>query len=1019
MTKRLEILNQQSIDFHNNPPKFNAEERKKYFYITKEITNLISDIRSSVNKVYFVVTYVYFKETGQFYSKAFQRDIDFVVKALKLDSPQLNWMDYKKDSKRNHKKIILSHLDVCEFDSSESGIIAGEIQRLLHEANNPRRTFYSIIDFIRNKAMVIPEYDEIAHLITTMYENKNQKLINIVKNSLTQEGKDKLESLLIKDDSESSGKTKYKLTHTKRFSHSTKLNKVRNNIELHHELFEIYSVIKPVFRELSLSHESVKSFASAVQYRDVFRFKRQNCYDRYLHLIVYVSNQFHRLQDILIRSLISIMKSAIKQAETNAKNEYFKNQRLHSQAIEQLYEERESILLTVQKATQTLEDESLSHEQRVELALKVLKRESKLQAEKDKEISDIKENSHTMSALFLFMKHLDSQSVSITNKCRPILLALTVDFGECEPLIGNLIKRYKQDDGKIDKTYSLKIFQKNHKEFIKTKNTLNTSLYSVLFLNEVSKSIVSGAISFLNSYEYPSLDSLQVPLDIFDNNMTELAEKADMSDFLDFDKLIQKMSLIIDSEFKTVNRRIIENKNSFIHMDADGNMQLSLQRNTSLATINLPAKDRLYPEEDSIPLCEVIATVNAATNFLDEFSHRSVKGLKSRPNNRNFIACLIGKGCHFGTRRFAKLSDEINKETIETVSKEFIFKTNIDNGSDSIIRTLDKLPVAELLKTGQTSSDGQKYTVPNQTLHGDYCFKYGGKEKIIAPYNFVDSRSASFYSLIVEGSRKEAHYMLDGVLNNNVVETEMHSTDTHGFTEAVFCLANLTKINFAPRLKNFQKSGLAAFKTPSSYKRLGYPVLPSFKFNEEFVRENYVKVLRLGISLKLGYTTSEQIFRRLNSYSKHNPLYKALVELGRVSKTIHLLKYMDDPEFRSSIHTQLNKGESLNKLDRALAIGRPDYAEVDKEDQSITETCKRLIKNCLICWNYMYLSQRLLDAKTKKEKQYLISRIKETSVVSWEHFQLYGKFDLSDRRLMDSIGFDISKMFDPSIVDTD
>ena len=98
--------------------------------------------------------------------------------------------------------------------------------------------------------------------------------------------------------------------------------------------------------------------------------------------------------------------------------------------------------------------------------------------------------------------------------------------------------------------------------------------------------------------------------------------------------------------------------------------------------------------------------------------------------------------------------------------------------------------------------------------------------------NFIDSRSASFYSLIVEGSRKEAHYMLDGLLNNNTVETKMHSTDTHCYTEAAFCFATFTKVNFAPRIKNFQKSGLTAFKTCGSYKRKNYPILPSFRVKE-------------------------------------------------------------------------------------------------------------------------------------------------------------------------------------------
>lgn len=1017
MSNRLEILSQQSIDFHNNPPKFNAEQRKKYFYISNDINNLISSIRGKANKVFFVVTYVYLKETAQFYTKAYQRDINYVCKALNFDISQLNWEDYQKDTQRAHQYRIASHLGLNQSHLSEDTEIKKEVDKRLHEAKSLRRIFYHVITFLRDNKMVIPNYGEIANLISNTYDEKNQKLINIVKTNLTQKGKDKLENLLVRDESPSTGKTKYKLTHTKRFSHSTKLNKIRRNIDIYKDLFDIYSDIKPVFQKLNLSQDSIKSFATAVKYRDVFRFKRTDDNNRYLHLIIYVSNQFHRLQDILIRTFITIQKNAFSLADKNAKNEYFKNQRIHSEAIEQLYEEREKLTITLKKATNTLENQNFGYEKRVKEALKVLKRESKQQAEKDQKIIELKENAQTMSAESLFLKHLELQSISIEKKCRPILLLLTVDFGECEAKIGSLIETFNCDEGKIENIFSNDIVPKKYQPFISSKSKFKPSLYSALFFSKVSKSIISGALSFLNSYEYASLDSLQIPLNEFLKNKKMLAEKANILEFLTCSPLLDKMSLTLDSEYKTVNRRIIENENSFIHKDEHGNLKLSVARSSLLAIQNTVAIDRLYPEEGSIPLCEAISTVNSMTGFLDEFMHRSKKNLKRRPSERDFIAYIIAKGCHFGTKKFAKLSDEINKETIETVSKEYALKTNLDNCNDSIIRKIDKLPVAELLNTGQTSSDGQKYAVSNESLHGDYCFKYGGKEKIIAPYNFIDSRSASFYSLIVEGARKEAHYMLDGLINNNAVETKMHSTDTHGYTEAVFCLAYLTKINFAPRLKNFQKSRLTSFKSCSNYKRKGYPILPSFKVKEELIEENYDKILRLVISLKLGYTTSEQIFKRLNSYSEHNPLYGALVELGRISKTLHLLQYMDDETYRSDIQIQLNKGESLNKLDRALAIGRPDYAEIDKEDQSITETCKRLIKNCLICWNYIYLSQRLLDAKDKKEKRFLISRIKETSVVSWEHFQLQGKFDLSDRILIDSKNFDLSKMFDPSIVD--
>ena len=68
---------------------------------------------------------------------------------------------------------------------------------------------------------------------------------------------------------------------------------------------------------------------------------------------------------------------------------------------------------------------------------------------------------------------------------------------------------------------------------------------------------------------------------------------------------------------------------------------------------------------------------------------------------------------------------------------------------------------------------------------------------------------------------------------------------------------------------------------------------------------------------------------------------------------------------------------------RALAIGRMDYVQTIKEDQEIAETCKRLIKNSIVCWNFMYLSKRLSETSNDYEYSILLRKIKASSMLSW------------------------------------
>jgi len=66
---------------------------------------------------------------------------------------------------------------------------------------------------------------------------------------------------------------------------------------------------------------------------------------------------------------------------------------------------------------------------------------------------------------------------------------------------------------------------------------------------------------------------------------------------------------------------------------------------------------------------------------------------------------------------------------------------------------------------------------------------------------FIDSRDLMWYSTVISAAEREAAYVIDGLMHNDVVKSEIHSTDTHGYTEFVFGSTFLLIIEFAPRIK--------------------------------------------------------------------------------------------------------------------------------------------------------------------------------------------------------------------------
>jgi len=251
---------------------------------------------------------------------------------------------------------------------------------------------------------------------------------------------------------------------------------------------------------------------------------------------------------------------------------------------------------------------------------------------------------------------------------------------------------------------------------------------------------------------------------------------------------------------------------------------------------------------------------------------------------------------------------------------------------------------------------------------------------------------------------------------NDVVQSDIHSTDTHGYSEMIFAVTHLLGISFAPRIKKFKNQHLYSFEKPSVLKALGYNILPKKTINTKLIQEQWDYLLRLIVTIKLKETTASQLFKRLSSYSRQHPLYRALKQFGRVIKTIFLLKYIDDVELRQMIEKQLNKLESSNKFGKAVFYGKnQEFQQPTKEEQLIADGCKRLIENSIICWNYLYLSKLIHDTESENEKKKLINIIKNGSVVAWGHINLQGEFDFSDEILKDSIGFQLPELLEVTV----
>jgi hypothetical protein len=78
-----------------------------------------------------------------------------------------------------------------------------------------------------------------------------------------------------------------------------------------------------------------------------------------------------------------------------------------------------------------------------------------------------------------------------------------------------------------------------------------------------------------------------------------------------------------------------------------------------------------------------------------------------------------------------------------------------------------------------TSSDGQKFEVRADSLNANYSYKYFGKGQGVSVYTFRDERDLLWYSTVFSSADRESAYVIDGLMHNEVVKSDIHSTESY------------------------------------------------------------------------------------------------------------------------------------------------------------------------------------------------------------------------------------------------
>lgn len=97
--------------------------------------------------------------------------------------------------------------------------------------------------------------------------------------------------------------------------------------------------------------------------------------------------------------------------------------------------------------------------------------------------------------------------------------------------------------------------------------------------------------------------------------------------------------------------------------------------------------------------------------------------------------------------------------------------------------------------------------------------------------------------------------------------------------------------------------------------------------------------------------SSVTLLRRLGNHSRKNRLYRAFRELGRVIRTITLLRYLSDSGLREQTTAITNKAEAFHWFSTWLRFGAETIGRNDPDYQEKIIKFNELLANCVIYQN--------------------------------------------------------------------
>jgi hypothetical protein len=485
--------------------------------------------------------------------------------------------------------------------------------------------------------------------------------------------------------------------------------------------------------------------------------------------MAFIVYQTFKLQDMLIDTFVLSVQATKNATDKEHQYIYYQEREGRDQAIKNLVKDLQkdfSDKISTIKAI--IADIQLTSDEKILVIDLILKLPESHSTNIDKNVENIQKGRD-------YYDLLEDRSLKMQNRVADIVRHTIFDENCSHTLLLEAIIHYQKKSGNIDKNAPISFLTAEERIAIFDKDKrFRVSLYKALLYLAIFDAIKSGVLNVAHSEKYRSLDDYLIPKPEWEANKDEYLQRAQLSEYSDCQATLTLIDQELDDQYKETNSHFISGNNEFLTFRKDGSFHVSTPKLDETDSMPLGS---MFPEKKYIPLLEVLATVDYLTGFLEEFEHWQPKYKQERPQKKTFFAGIMAYGCDIGHRKLAQTSKEINENELNNTLNWYFSLANIQKTNDRVLQFMDQMDLPNVYRNSEdilhTSSDGQKCEVTVDSLNANHSFKYLGKDKGVSVMSFIDMRHMIWYSTVISSSEREAAYVIDGLMHNDVIKSDI------------------------------------------------------------------------------------------------------------------------------------------------------------------------------------------------------------------------------------------------------